>query len=63
MIVLQILDTKHIIIISKLPCYLRLSKYSKWSMRDQRFLLKQIHHRDLKDISEALEQYYIAQKI
>ena len=32
-------------------------------MRDQKFLLKQIHHYAQKDISEALEQNYQAQKI
>ena len=31
-------------------------------MRDQVYL-KQIHHRALKDISDALEQNYQAQKI
>ena len=32
-------------------------------MRDQKVSLKQIHHHALKDLSEALEQKYQAQKI
>jgi len=32
-------------------------------MRDQIVSLKQIHHRDLKDLSEVLEKNYRTQKI
>ena len=51
----HIFNTKYINI-KQITMLLKTLKIIKWSMRDQIVSLKQIHHRALKDLSEALDQ-------
>ena len=58
----QILNTKHIII-KKITMLLRDSQNNLSEAWEINNFYKINHHRALKDISEALEQNYLAQKI
>ena len=59
----QILNTKHIKIIKQITMLFKTLKIIYVKHERSIVSIKQIHHRALKDISEALEQNYITQKM